>query len=465
MSTSIPNIDLNECALFDKTNYIEPTGNDQLLAIYNQLSAHGCELVAGFNACAEKLSQLMEKYPGLYLGSIIEKAKALRSLITKESLRACLYARVGSGKSTFLNRLYSETIKSPNDFMKRENCYVPTTKGGLATSSCAFVLAKKNNKSNQEIRIDFLEKSSLQKKLVAALNSVGNIGGFPIQSKNLKTFDECKILYNEWLINGNKETFFAKNEHQYHYVWTFIEQMINGQIANSAPKKLENIKETVPYAAHGNIACANVQQIFTRIIDNDYVPNILEIVDIPGSNAHELAKICFDLIEKSIDMMIFMFKEGGNINDVDQEKVRDKYIESYWDVNGIKSSKRYIFVYNKGRQIEKNRPDLCTNGSLTWAKTFLHDDLSRLFMFDVFDFIEDENRYPFDNYNEGDIQGIEEYWERIKHLNNNGGLYFLRNYLFTEWPLIVTNELQTSMQNQLKSLTESLLVYEDTNFS
>jgi hypothetical protein len=462
MSTSIPNIDLNECALFDKTNYIEPAGNDQLLAIYNQLSAHGSELVAGFNACAEKLSQLMEKYPG-HTGSDgksngklvgpIATANLLRTVITKNCLRAGWFARSGSGKSTILNRLYSDTINSPDDFANQENCFVPITKGGKATSSCAFILAKKNDEFNQEIRIDFLEKSNLQKKLIAALNSVGSIGGFPIQSKNLKTFEECKLLYNEWLTNGNKEIFKAKDEPQYHYVWTFIEQMIKGQIGNSAPKKLESIKETVPYAAHGNIACANVQQIYARIIDKDYVPKILEMVDIPGSNAQELDKVYFDFVEKSLDMMIFMFKEGGgNINDVDQEKARDKYIESYWDVNGIKSSKRYIFVYNKGRQIEKNRPDLCTNGSLTWAKTFLHDDLSRLFMFDGFDFINDENRYPFNDYKEGEISGIEKYWERIKPLNNNGGLHFLRNYLFVEWPLIVIDEIKTSIKNQIKSL-------------
>ena len=466
MSTSIPNIDLSECALFDKTNYIEPAGSDQLLAIYNQLGAHGSELVDGFNACAQKLSQLMEKYPG-HTGSDgkstgilvapIATAKALRTVITKNCLRAGWFARSGSGKSTILNRLYSDTINSPDDFKNQENCYVPITKGGKATSSCAFILAKKNDKSNQEIRIDFLEKSNLQKKLVAALNSVGSIGGFPIQSKNLKTFDECKILYNEWLTNGNKETFFEKDEPQYHYVWTFIEQMINGQIANSAPKKLENIKETVPYAAHGNIACANVQQIFARIIDNDYVPKILEMVDIPGSNAQELDKVYFDFVEKSLDMMIFMFKEGGgNINDVDQEKARDKYIESYWDVNGIKSSKRYIFVYNKGRQIEKNRPDLCTNGSLTWAKTFLHDDLSRLFMFDGFDFIKDEARYPFNDYKEGEISGIEKYWERIIPLNNNGGLHFLRNYLFVEWPLIVIDEIRLSIKYQLNLINKDI---------
>lgn len=467
MSTSIPNINLNECALFDKTNYIEPTGNDQLLAIYNQLSAHGSELVAEFNACAEKLSQLMEKYPG-HTGSDgkstgklvgpIETAKKIRKAITKDALRIGLYGQTGQGKSCTLNRLLSDRITCVRDLSNPDFSTLPiATRGGEPTSSCPVILAKKNPNGNLRIKLNRMTKDELISKAIAAVKHINDKSN-NIEKLPLNTISDCKEALKKWEESSERgpsvKSQYTGLQSRLVYLYQFAESIFNGNYDEylNGPNEISSgkLQDMARYAEHGEKDCVGVKEIIAETIQRDDYPSILHVVDIPGANANKVDEACFNIVEPSLDALIFIrMCTGGNFEDANLTSyLGRKRLEWQTPTN------RYIFIYNAARSLPAGHHNAATpGGSLFWARDTVNQDLNKLFFFDAHDFANDEGRFCLNNFKSpSDITGIEAFLPRMRELNNNGGLYFLRKYLFVEWPLIVIDEIKTSIKNQIKSL-------------
>lgn len=450
MSSSIqPKIDLTNCPLFNQEYFTQPK-DPNALSIYNDLKSLGENLVSKYNNCIEHLNRLIEKYPNHcsstekvkgMLVEPIELATRLRNTIAKQSLRIGWFAASGSGKSTILNRLYNDDIQAKEDYRNPEKCFLPITDNEMATSSCAFVLSRKSSK--KQIQISFLKKQNIVRKLKAALKTMASSNGVSFK-ENINSLDDCKKIYEEWR-NSSIINTMKSNHNILNYIFDFIEDVC---AHGPHEKKVENFSEihdVIKYAKHGDPICAYVYQIVAEIVERSDCPKIIEMIDIPGSNAQELDKVYFEFIKDSLDAMIFMFKCGGqNINDTDQIDARDYFVQKMNDLKEAdNNTKRFIYIYNAARSVDAGNVQIATErGAFAWINKFLFNDLSRLFFFDGHDFSDKQDRSVFNNINNYlELSGISKYVELLKHLNTFGGLEYLRTYLFEKWPLIIAQEI------------------------